>query len=59
MLVLYRMCNHYNDEAVAWLKKHMDELDSSSEKVKEYVNTGKVDSDIVKEILYYRGYYTE
>lgn len=59
MLVLYRMCNHYNDEAVAWLKKHMDELDGSSEKVKEYVNTGKVDSDGVKEILYYRGYYTE
>lgn len=59
MLVLYRMCKHYNDEAVAWMKKHMDELDDSSEKVKEYVNTGKVDSEVVKEILYYRGYYTE
>lgn len=59
MLVLYRMCNHYNDEAVAWLKKHMDTLDSSSEQVKEYVNSGKVNRDVLKEVLYYRGYYTE
>lgn len=57
MLVLFRMCNHYNDEAVAWLKEHMEELSSSSEKAKEYVNSGKVDSEAVKDVLYFRGYY--
>lgn len=59
MIVLYRMCKHYNDEAVAWMKEHMEELALSVDRVKEYVNSGKVDSNVLKEILYYRGYYTE